>query len=281
MNEEYTFEEKKRAVRKYLSTVQQREHNTTVIGPFELKQKSDYCLYCERVSDYLKKNPEKLYCSSICGEIGESNNGMDNTKNRKFIPFELLSTESQEEYRKLMETMSDDYDRVLIRHTINTESLLEQTVTLYITIVKKLEIISETVITFRLEQKSNPLPETYELKNLPDIIQGDHTNKNFKQYCLFCKTSIDNQKNTNLLQIDQNIALGFVCSFFCSKAFLSYVEPVVKPRYKNFISVPHPNIIKNFHQLNYLKRTISKNIIMNTSMLSQYSFVLNIISYMD
>lgn len=270
MEEKYSFTEKKLALEKYIQNQNKKNYDVRQIKNLKIKKESDVCIYCDNNTEN-----KHLFCSNICEIIFYSNNTkiIPATFNQiKFVPFELLNKKSKQIYKEFVKE-KHKYDKFQIYYSIvkaDNQAVIQTT----FKFIYDFEVIKIKKINFELN-----FLYVEEKQKLNYISLGEGMPDKFDNICLYCKC--ETSKYT--IKIDKNYIIGHICSVFCYKTFMTYIENHINFPYKFFFSLPPISLFKNKDEI--LKNRHKNSNYENTVLETEYNennnntFSINIIRY--
>lgn len=271
MEEKYSFLEKKIALEKYIKNKNKKNHTVKQISNLEIKTKNEICLFC---NNFLKE--EGLFCSNICKVIFYSNmQRIIPTLNKqiRFVPFELLSENSKKIFRDFV-SKDRIYDKFQVIYSYFVKDNKKYIKSIF-KFIYKFEIIEVIEQDFELNFIYVPTTE-----NINYICLENGFKDVFDKICLFCHI----ETNNHVIRIDKLFITGYVCSIFCFKSFMTFIETHINHPFKYFFSLPYLSLLKNPEKILKYKNNINcQNTVFETEYYEtnkkEIKFSINIISY--
>lgn len=271
MEEKYSFLEKKIALEKYIKNKNKKNHTVKQIPNLETKTKSETCLYC-----LTPLEEDGLFCSDICKTIFYSNmQKIIPTINKqvRFVPFELLTAQSKEMYRELVnkKRLYDKFQVLYSYFVQDNKKYIKST----FKFIYKFEIVETIIQNFELNFAYAPTTE-----NISYICLENGFEDLFEKKCLFCSIETTN----HVIRIDKSFITGYVCSVFCFKSFMTFIETHINHPFKYFFTLPCLSLLSNPKKvLKYKNNVNCQNSVFETEYYEtnqkELRFSINIISY--
>lgn len=269
MEEKYSFYEKKLALEKYIKNQNKKNHSIQQLKNLKIKTKSEECLFCNN-----QIVNENLFCSRICKTIFYSNiqRLIPNSYNQvRFIPFELLSESAKKRFREFVQ-VKRIYDKFQSRYSYIIKEN-QQYILATFKFIYKFEIQEIMESEFQLNYFYAPTEEPITYISLENSYKDI-----FIKRCLFCKCETDNF----VIRINKRFVTGYVCSIFCFKSFMTFIETHINHPYKYFFSLPYlPLLVNPSPILKYKDNIKCQNIVFETEYYdnNENHFNVNIITY--